>query len=229
MHHRMSKTGAVKIGEAARIIGVSPSTIRAWDKLGIIRPLRTVGGTRLFDLKEIEKLAYIVSARKTGKHLSELLAESENSRDNTLGFTTQETKGSARLIADLLSAASHIFVKRPIATIVLDNKLRFYNVNAQAKALLHISNDSDIIGKYLKDVDLHLPNTSVQFNKLILAAVRRRNETKRPKWKVPYDIVVYPFTASSRTRAGWIVEVLPAALNKSFSSIDSGITHTRGI
>jgi len=42
----------VKPKEAAEIIGVSPQTLRLWDKAGAIRTRRTVGNTRLYDVSE---------------------------------------------------------------------------------------------------------------------------------------------------------------------------------
>ncbi|MGO9542598.1 MAG: MerR family transcriptional regulator, partial [Terriglobales bacterium] len=45
----MSSDGQVylKIGEVARVVGISPSAIRAWEALGLTRPRRTRSQYRL--------------------------------------------------------------------------------------------------------------------------------------------------------------------------------------
>ena len=46
----------VKISDAASILGVSIDTLRRWEKIGKIRPVRTPGGTRLYSIEEISKI-----------------------------------------------------------------------------------------------------------------------------------------------------------------------------
>jgi predicted site-specific integrase-resolvase len=52
----------VKIGEAAKILGVNPQTLRRWEEGGVIEPAkRTPKGTRLYSLQEllgVNDLAY---------------------------------------------------------------------------------------------------------------------------------------------------------------------------
>ncbi len=52
----------VKIGEAAKILGVNPQTLRRWEEGGVIQPAkRTPKGTRLYSLQEllgVNDLAY---------------------------------------------------------------------------------------------------------------------------------------------------------------------------
>ena len=44
----------VKIGEAAKILGVNPQTLRRWEEGGVIQPAkRTPKGTRLYSLREL--------------------------------------------------------------------------------------------------------------------------------------------------------------------------------
>jgi len=49
-------------GEAAKIIGVSVQTLRAWDKAGTIPTMRSGGNTRLYDIS-----AYIVEIKQSLK------------------------------------------------------------------------------------------------------------------------------------------------------------------
>ena len=61
----MQKAGAttsnladyLTVGEAAKALGVSKSTLRNWDKAGKLKPYRhPVNGYRLYSRKEIEEL-----------------------------------------------------------------------------------------------------------------------------------------------------------------------------
>ena len=48
-----------KIAEAARMAGVSPSTLRLWESQGLIEPVRTGSGQRLYEPEHIERLKTI--------------------------------------------------------------------------------------------------------------------------------------------------------------------------
>lgn len=52
-----------KIAEAARMAGVSPSTLRAWEAQGLVEPARTAGGQRLYDRPAVDRLKAIVWLR----------------------------------------------------------------------------------------------------------------------------------------------------------------------
>ena len=43
--------------EAARILHVSAETIRAWERVGILPAVKTERGVRLFDRRDVERLA----------------------------------------------------------------------------------------------------------------------------------------------------------------------------
>ena len=47
----------VSIGEAARITGVSISTLRRWERQGLIEPTRTLGGQRRYSARGLMMLA----------------------------------------------------------------------------------------------------------------------------------------------------------------------------
>ncbi len=56
----------LKIGEVARRVGVSPSVIRAWEKLGVARPQRSSSRYRLYsaeDLKLLKRARFLRKAR----------------------------------------------------------------------------------------------------------------------------------------------------------------------
>src|SRR5437867_11068031 len=46
----------VKIGDVARLVGVSPSVIRTWESLGLARPRRTASKYRLYSPEDVKLL-----------------------------------------------------------------------------------------------------------------------------------------------------------------------------
>jgi DNA-binding transcriptional MerR regulator/mannose-6-phosphate isomerase-like protein (cupin superfamily) len=46
----------LKIGDVARLVGVSPSVIRSWESLGLTRPQRTASKYRLYGLDDVKLL-----------------------------------------------------------------------------------------------------------------------------------------------------------------------------
>lgn len=52
-----------KIAEAARMAGVSPSTLRLWETQDLIQPIRTPSGQRLYDRALVERLKTIAWLR----------------------------------------------------------------------------------------------------------------------------------------------------------------------
>lgn len=44
-------------GQVAQILDVSPETVRLWERLGRLPALKTERGVRLFDRRDVERLA----------------------------------------------------------------------------------------------------------------------------------------------------------------------------
>jgi DNA-binding transcriptional MerR regulator len=55
---------SLKIGEVAQLLGISASMIRAWEKLGLIRPVRTGSAYRLYTREDIRILRRAVYLRR---------------------------------------------------------------------------------------------------------------------------------------------------------------------
>jgi len=56
----------LKIGDVARLVGVSPSAIRGWERLGLTRPQRTESRYRLYsdeDVRRLKKARYLRKVR----------------------------------------------------------------------------------------------------------------------------------------------------------------------
>jgi excisionase family DNA binding protein len=49
-------TEILTVGDAARLLEVSPGTIRVWVKKGKLQALRTPGGVRIFYRQDVERL-----------------------------------------------------------------------------------------------------------------------------------------------------------------------------
>ena len=47
------------ISDAARMLDMHPQTLRKYERLGLVRPARTVGSMRLYSRDEIDKLRFI--------------------------------------------------------------------------------------------------------------------------------------------------------------------------
>src|SRR5579863_2374699 len=54
-----------RIGEVARLVNISPSSLRNWEKLGLFKPSRTEGGYRIYSRDTIADLKRIQHLRKT--------------------------------------------------------------------------------------------------------------------------------------------------------------------
>src|SRR5271156_369501 len=55
------------VGQTARIVGVSPSTLRLWESVGLISPARSSGKYRLFNPEMLELLKRIKYLRDVQK------------------------------------------------------------------------------------------------------------------------------------------------------------------
>ena len=56
----------MNIGEVAERAGLPPKTIRYYEDIGLIRPLRSDNGYRAFQAKDLHKLAFLGRARALG-------------------------------------------------------------------------------------------------------------------------------------------------------------------
>ncbi len=51
------------ISDGAKLLGVSPSTLRQWENMGLMKPARTPGGYRIYSTEQINRLKYIQRMR----------------------------------------------------------------------------------------------------------------------------------------------------------------------
>jgi MerR family transcriptional regulator, heat shock protein HspR len=55
----VSTSELIFISVAAEMLGMHPQTLRKYERLGLVRPARTVGSMRLYSHDEIERLRFI--------------------------------------------------------------------------------------------------------------------------------------------------------------------------
>lgn len=58
------------IGVAADLAGVHPQTLRAYEQKGIVTPQRTSGGTRMYSLEDLDRLALVGELTEEGINLA---------------------------------------------------------------------------------------------------------------------------------------------------------------
>lgn len=79
----MQKSRFISIGEAAKSLGVSISTLRRWETEGRLKPERTPAGHRRYDLTEIEALAARVApTRANDRTIAYARVSSQDQRDD---------------------------------------------------------------------------------------------------------------------------------------------------
>lgn len=62
-----SRPGLLTVGQTARIVGVSPSTLRLWENVGLISPNRSAGRYRLYDselLGVLKRIKYLRDVKR---------------------------------------------------------------------------------------------------------------------------------------------------------------------
>jgi DNA-binding transcriptional MerR regulator/quercetin dioxygenase-like cupin family protein len=64
---RASRIGYLTVGQTARILGISPSTLRLWENVGLISPARSAGKYRLYSselLDVLKRIKYLRDVKK---------------------------------------------------------------------------------------------------------------------------------------------------------------------
>jgi len=59
-----SPSDLILSSEAARILGISAQSVRAWENAGRLRATKTAGGVRLFSRAEVEQLRLSLCAAR---------------------------------------------------------------------------------------------------------------------------------------------------------------------
>ena len=158
----MNQQGFFSINEAAKMVGVSPATIRNWEKNGLIKSKRRDNNYRVFDFKDIETLKaiqhYSVEKGMTQELIKELVSkddltflESDESSYKKIhhimlkkyreeeGFTLDEVALSVGISPSYLSrieqgkANVSFEVLEKLAAFYGESTLRFFDIREEEK------------------------------------------------------------------------------------------------
>src|SRR5215213_8272818 len=97
-------SGHVRIGELSRRTGVSPELLRAWEqRYGLLRPLRSAGGFRLYSAQDERRVAVMRSHLERGLSAAEAARLTVDQEGGTAPRrdTPELEQGAAELLAAL--------------------------------------------------------------------------------------------------------------------------------
>jgi MerR family transcriptional regulator, light-induced transcriptional regulator len=117
--------GALRIGEFARRVGVSPELLRAWERrYGLLQPIRSDGGFRLYTSEDVERVSRMKHALEEGLSAAEAARRAVAQARSTEGALDD---ARARLLAaarDYDEAAVHAVLDQALAGFALETVLR---------------------------------------------------------------------------------------------------------
>jgi MerR family transcriptional regulator/heat shock protein HspR len=123
-----SRETYVFIGAVARRFGVHPQTLRLYEREGLIRPARSTGNTRLYDLETVERLEIILTlTRELGVNLAgvEVILELKTRlkrMEGEVGRLMDSIRAVAAGHASRGGETSRALTVRPRAAIVLKTR-----------------------------------------------------------------------------------------------------------
>jgi len=85
-----------RIGQAAKLLGVTPKTLRVWEKEGKIHPLRTPGNQRRYPKREIERLLGITRPEKPRCAIYARVSSRRQAAEGSLDRQRQRLESHAR-------------------------------------------------------------------------------------------------------------------------------------
>ncbi|MEY5145400.1 MAG: heat shock protein [Actinomycetota bacterium] len=88
------------ISVAAQLSGLHPQTLRQYDRLGLVSPTRTGGRSRLYSIRDVQRLREVVALADAGVNLAGIIRilQLENEND-TLRRRLQEVEKHNRSTA----------------------------------------------------------------------------------------------------------------------------------
>ncbi len=117
--------GSLRIGEFARRVGVNPELLRAWERrYGLLRPVRSSGGFRLYTDEDAERVARMRRALDEGLSAAEAARAALERGQPSEGLLDD---AAARLLAAIErydEAAAHALLDETLAAFGLEAVLR---------------------------------------------------------------------------------------------------------
>lgn len=93
---QVPKDGALRVGEAAEVLGISVDTLRRWAASGAVKVRRSAGGQRLVPLAEVRRLQ---ASRKRDGHERPIVAQS--ARNRFAGIVTRVEKDRVAAVVEV--------------------------------------------------------------------------------------------------------------------------------
>jgi DNA-binding transcriptional MerR regulator/quercetin dioxygenase-like cupin family protein len=141
----------LKIGDVARLVGISPSILRAWEALGLVTPVRTHSNYRLYtsrDVKLLKRAQFLRRVRRLNapaivlllKHQG-LISAKERPRPSAVGPRLRRLRLGAKLSLAAVARATEVSVgflsalergQMNASVATLRRLARFYNINILA-------------------------------------------------------------------------------------------------
>jgi DNA-binding transcriptional MerR regulator len=149
--------GVFSIGSAARLLRVPPATIRTWEKrYGLVVPVRTAGGQRLYTQEQLEQLRFVVEKIAAGMRPGEahrLLSESATSLDVHLAADEQAPGAARRAIEPLAGSLSDeaLFNLRLLVSELVSNSVRHAGLRGEAALRLRVRVEPDRVHVEVRD------------------------------------------------------------------------------
>lgn len=158
------RVGLLTVGETARIVGVSPSTLRLWENVGLVTPARSNGRYRLYSRELLEVLKRIKFLRDVKRlnlpGIKQMLGESKGAGAAAGGRATDlggklrrlrrreglgvaEAAGRAKISAGFLSSIELSRANPSVATLQRlaaaygTTVLDFYDLPRRSSRLVH--------------------------------------------------------------------------------------------
>ena len=120
-----AETGALRIGEFARRVEVSPELLRAWERrYGLLQPIRTGGGFRLYtdaDARRVERMKRALEEGLSAAEAATRALEHERSTEGALDDSRERLLAAAHAYDE---AAVHAILDDALARFSLESVLR---------------------------------------------------------------------------------------------------------
>lgn len=117
--------GALRIGEFARRVKVSPELLRAWERrYGLLQPTRTEGGFRLYTSEDADRVARMKRALAEGLSAAEAARQALVEERPAGGLLDDASMRLLRAAHDYDEATVHAVLDEALATFALETVLR---------------------------------------------------------------------------------------------------------
>jgi molybdopterin-binding protein len=95
----MAKVAAIRVGQAAELLGVSVETVRRWASEGRLKSTRTAGGQRVVPIDEVSRL---VAERRREAQARARSGAAQSARNRFEGIVTRVERDRVAAVVEVL-------------------------------------------------------------------------------------------------------------------------------